>query len=116
MWLDTTHNAWHWSYGYFWDFRDWIANEIWITLDDYVGYSSEWHKSLKTIKHPIMPLLNHSDCGWILTNPQQKKIIEWWKMILANVKVKNESFEEKLKQFIQWCEDALSKKEIIEFH
>lgn len=62
-----------------------------------------------------MPLLNHSDCDWLLTNSQQKKIIKWWNMILENVKVKDEYFEELLKQFIEWCELALSAKENIYF-
>ena len=115
MWLDTTHEAWHWPYSSFNNFRKWIANDIWISLDDYIWYSEEWYKCLSTIRHPIMPLLNHSDCSWILTNIQQKKIIKWGKIILENIQVKDEYFEEKLKQFIDWCELALSRKEKIYF-
>ena len=41
MGLDTTHNAWHGSYGSFMVFRKWLAKKLGIPLELMEGYYSE---------------------------------------------------------------------------
>ena len=60
MGLDTSHNAWHGPYSSFNEFRDMLAKQIGINLNDYYGYGGTL--DLMSIEHDIQPLLNHSDC------------------------------------------------------
>lgn len=117
MGLDTTHNCYHGAYSWFNSFREWIFRNIWLNPNDFIWYSRdwEWTKDLKDIWHPILPLLNHSDCDGILDKEDQESIIIWWNQILANLIEKNELYENKLKQFIEWCELALEDNEDVEF-
>ena len=115
MWLDTTYNCFHWAYSSFNRFREWLFRNIWLDVDDYYEYNQEWKRHLDEITHPILPLLNHSDCDGVLSLEDQKSIIKWWKMILADLKESNSDLEEKLKAFIEGCELALAEWEVVEF-
>lgn len=71
------------SYGGFANFRDAVAKEIGIDLDEMIGFGGV--KSFKEVKNPIKHLLNHSDCdGYIGEKmcgkmfPELKKIADKW--------------------------------------
>jgi hypothetical protein len=122
MGLDTTHDAWHGPYSSFNRFRHKLADQIGIRLDDYKGYSDAGTKDLDSIPHPIMPLLNHSDCDGELTPEQCKSIADGLDLILKSLPIpangvsEGSSFIEDVIQFRDGCLLAYSKKENIEFH
>lgn len=71
------------SYGGFADFRDAIAMEIGINLDEMIGFGGV--NSFKEVKNPIKYLLNHSDCDGYISEtrcgrifPELKKIADKW--------------------------------------
>lgn len=118
MGLDTTHNCWHGPYSSFSKFRQLLAEEIGINLNDYLGYGRGGTKDLSTIKHDIEPLLNHSDCDGILTVEQCKQIVRGLNNILENLSEKNQSFQgfkEDITQFRDGCELAIEEDEPVEF-
>ena len=118
MGLDTTHNCWHGGYGSFNMFRHLLAEQIDINLDEYNGYGADNGKDLTTIKHDIMPLLNHSDCDGRLTLKESKRIIKGLDNILENFKIDpkfDDYFKSKIIQFRDGCSDAVNKKQMIKF-
>lgn len=67
MGLDFDRSDASWSYGGFHRFRERLAEEIDIELDNMVGFGGDI--SWNTIKDDIKHLLNHSDCqGYIGSN------------------------------------------------
>lgn len=120
MGLDTTHDAWHGPYSSFNRFRYWLAAQIGVNLNDYAGYKESGTKELETINHPIMPLLNHSDCDGELTPDQCRSIAKGIKEILKTAKPEDRvnpfgHFSE-AETFMKGCIRAANKKENIGFH
>jgi len=119
MGLDTTHNCWHGPYSSFKDFRNALAAQIGIDLNDYIGYGSpDATKDLTSIDHDLMPLFNHSDCDGILTVEESKRIVKGLNSVLKNFNDQLDApyyFKEYIEQFRDGCLDAISKNEIIEF-
>ena len=116
MWLQTSYDCYNGSYSWFNSFRNWIFKNIWLDMDEYIWFNSEWTKSLLDIGHPIAPLLNHSDCSGTLNTQEQESIILWWNQILSNLLEKDEFYEKRLRQFIEWCKLAIEKWDIIYFY
>ncbi len=117
MGLDTTHNCWHGSYGSFARFRDALARQIGINLDEYEGFGGE--KEFITVNHDIVPLLNHSDCDGDLDVEDCKKVVNGLNSILENFNETLEfdpNFKDKIIQFRDGCLDAISNNEIVEFY
>ncbi|MFA6917022.1 MAG: hypothetical protein WC222_11535 [Parachlamydiales bacterium] len=116
MGLDTSNNAYHGSYGYFNDFRTWLASKININLDDCIGFGGS-KIELQTIDHKIIPLLDHSDCDGELTPEECKTIALGIQEILDSFvpEEKEKDFIEVVKQFQQGCLDAVDNNEIIYF-
>ena len=119
MGLDTTHNCWHGPYSSFNRFRESLAEQIGISLDDYIGYDNpNATKELRSIKHNIRPLLNHSDCDGILPLRQCKLIVDGLNDILENFNDKIEAdynFKENIIQFRDGCLLAIKNKEVVRF-
>lgn len=130
MGLDLSHNAWNWSYSGFMTFRKHLAAQIGIDLEEYFGYNKDWKKNLRSIKHKIRPLLNHSDCDGYLTPKQAKMVAEWLDEILNNFDESKtyrihwtfrtnshlySDFKEEIIQLRDWCLDAVSKNQRIIF-
>lgn len=76
-----------WAYGGFMRFREKLAASIGIELNSMAGFGApaETARSWDTVDHPIVPLLNHSDCDGDLSpeecgqvSPALRKIIEAW--------------------------------------
>lgn len=116
MGLDTTHNAWHGSYGNFSRWRQFIATRIGIkNLDDMLGFggSKEFDK-----KEPLTALLNHSDCDGELTPKECAGIARRLRELLPDITGDDEETEymrDKTIQFAEGCELAAKKKEKILF-
>ncbi len=77
MGLDFTFNTCkmetaHWSYSGFMHFRERLAFEIGITLNDFQGFGgfNKW----KDIKSPLKYFLNHSDCDGQLSAKRCEKL------------------------------------------
>jgi len=71
MGLDTTHGCWHGSYGSFNTFRKWVCKEVLgLELDTRIGHggAEPWPD------HPIVSLLDHSDCDGDLDPDECLKI------------------------------------------
>lgn len=119
MGLDTTHGCWSGPYSAFNRFRYSLAYQIGINLDEYAGYNDLGVKNLSDIKHPLMPLFNHSDCDGRLTVKECKSIVKGLNNVLENF-TENEKydfdFKEKIKQFRDGCEHAISLKQMVKFH
>lgn len=122
MGLDTSHNCYHGSYSGFNNFRYWLASKININLDEYEGYRGSGTKDLDTlIDIDIYPLLIHSDCEGILTVDESKQIVKGLYEILEKLDDNDITFIETyyksdLIDFIDGCNDAISKNENIEFN
>lgn len=119
MGLDTTHNAWHGPYSSFNIFRHDLAKRIGINLDEYAGYSASGTKDLASINHPIMELLNHSDCEGELTPEQCKRVADGLDMIIKAAPIDEANMPwstiARAIQFRDGCLEAYSKNEILEF-
>jgi hypothetical protein len=72
MGLDFRESNAQWSYGGFNSFRRRLATQIGINLDDMqcFGGTIPW----KTVKDPIVPFLNHSNCEGTMTPEAMKKV------------------------------------------
>lgn len=123
MGLDTTHNAWHGSYGRFNSFRHELARRIGIDLREYIGYDDDGPKGtkrLEDIDHPLMDLFNHSDCDGELTPEQCKKIADGLDLIIKEAGIDEASDPYShisyAITFRDGCLEAYSKNENIEFH
>lgn len=123
MGLDTSHDCWHGPCSSFNDFRRFLARQIGVNLDDYVGYGGDIEFS--TLKHDIKPLLNHSDCDGWLTVPQCISIVKGLNSILDKLNEDTISvegwfdplyFKEKIGQFRDGCLKAIGLNEKVRFH
>jgi xanthine dehydrogenase molybdopterin-binding subunit B len=83
MGIDFSHGGAHWGYGGFYRFRQCVADEIGINLDEMEGFggTTPW----KGIRDPICFLLNHSDCDGHLTvkqcqvvSPRLRELVAKW--------------------------------------
>lgn len=118
MGLDTTHDCWHGPYSSFNRFRFDLAKQIDINLYRYMGYNDNGILKLDSIKHDIMPLLNHSDCDGKLTIRECRRIVKGLNSILENLNENIEFydiFKEKIIQFRDGCLNAIGKKEQVYF-
>jgi len=120
MGLDTTHNCWHGPYSSFGNFRKFLANQIGIDLNDYIGYGNlDATKELNTIDHKLMPLFDHSDCDSILTVEEAKQIAEGLDEVLEKFleseDLDNQYYRDKMIQFRDGCLLAVANNEEIEF-
>jgi hypothetical protein len=112
MGLDTSHNAWHGSYGSFNSWRTEICKQAGLgNLRDYYGFGGEkqWDEV-----HPLFPLLNHSDCDGEIKWEDCKGIADALTEILP--KLDDDYFIIKTKAFINGCMEAYNAKENIDFH
>ena len=117
MGLDTSYDCWHGPYSSFNRFREFLANEIGIDLNDYEGFGGK--EKWSSVKHGIMPLLNHSDCDGRLTVKKCKKIVKGLNNVLENFDDKVEVdlyLKEKIIQFRDGCLLAIKNNEAVEFH
>jgi len=73
MGIDFSHCTAHWSYSGFHAFRQRLAKKIGITLDGMDGFRGSL--SWDSVKDPIVPLLNHSDCDGELLPADCRKVI-----------------------------------------
>lgn len=117
MGLDTTHDAFHGSYGSFDKMRYWLASQINIDLDEYYGYGPG-EKKIESIQHEIMPLLNHSDCDGQLSPDECKKIASGIKKILDEVPYDDSPYSnyQMSLRFMHGCLAASKKIETILFN
>lgn len=143
MGLDCSHDAWHGAYSAFDRWRKHVAKLAGIPLPLMEGY---WRKisgihdsdsllmwQIKEIeeylplkwgaytKHPLYPLLDHSDCDGYLTPGQCKKVAAGLEAVLldpradANLSGHIGNFRDKTQQFIDGCRLAHSRQERLEF-
>lgn len=117
MGLDTTHGCWHGSYGSFHGFRTRIAKEIGEDLNSFYGFGGD--KPFYEVSHPIVPLLDHSDCEGELSVEECESIVEGINMILQDLPESDDEmdvwFKDRLVQFKEGCEYAIEEGEIVEF-
>jgi hypothetical protein len=117
MGLTTTHGCWNAPYSSFNEFRERLANEIGISLSDYLGYGKGGSKDLSSIDHKIMPLLNHSDCDGMLTPEECKSIADGLNEILIAMRPDGKQyFIYQIVKFRDGCLDAYSRGEEVEFN
>jgi len=118
MGLNCTHGCWDGPYSSFNRFREWVAKQIGIDLDQMLGFKKDgggipWDN----FDHPIIPLLNHSDCGGELTVEECDSISKGAIMILNDIPLDNKiEFATALIRFAKGCIDAANKNEPVEFH
>lgn len=93
MGINFSHGDAHWAYSGFNRFREKLAAEIGITLEDMEGFQSysahlkgEQAKNISwdTVTDPIKPLLNHSDCDGELTPEECRAIYPRLRELVAN--------------------------------
>lgn len=119
MGLDTSHNAWHGSYGSFNSWRTEICKQAGLgDLRDYYGFGGEkqWDKT-----HPLFPLLYHSDCDGEIKWEDCKGIANALTGILLSITASltnpvNDWYVGKTTDFINGCMEAYNAKENIDFH
>lgn len=132
MGLDTTHGAWNGPCNYFNCFRRWLANQIGIDLYDYIGfgkfvkteggieYVETGFNDLKSIKHDIQPLLDHSDCDGLLTPEECQRVANGLKDIIDRTQgdpsIEAREYRLLAIRFKNGCLLAAKKKENLEFH
>lgn len=83
MGIDFSHSEAHWAYSGFSRFRNRLAQEIGIDLGMMDGFGGDI--PFDSIKDPIEPLLNHSDCDGGLTPsdcakvaPRLRELVKGW--------------------------------------
>jgi len=82
MGIDFSHGTAHWSYSGFMEFRNKLANQIAINLNEMEGFDG--HEKWNMESDPIMMLLNHSDCDGELTAEQCRVIAPRLKELIAD--------------------------------
>jgi len=120
MGLDTSHDAWHGSYGGFNQFRRELAKAAGIDLNSMYGFKGtiKW----ETLEpRPLHHLLNHSDCDGEIAWEVCKDLADDLTSLLDKLPKQNTNAEyypwviEKAEQFIVGCMDAYNKKEDLIF-
>lgn len=83
MGIDFSHCGAHWAYSGFMRFRTRLAETIGIDYVMMAGLGGR--RSWETIKDPIVPLLNHSDCDGELSPdecraiaPRLRELVSTW--------------------------------------
>ncbi len=117
MGLDTSHNAWHGSYNSFYTFRRSLAKLIDIDLDQCLGFGGTM--DLESIKHDLIPLLNHSDCDGELSVKEAEQIVKGLDLIVLNIHktgIPYIGFIDQLIRFRDGCKLAIKLNEPIDFH
>ena len=119
MGLDTTHDAWHGSYGSFAAWREWLANQKGFELKGMCGFGG--NKMFDT-NDPLTPLLDHSDCDGEIKWEDCKGIADSLRAILDSDPDDNVPegypdgyFVMKTEEFILGCINAWQEQENIEF-
>lgn len=116
MGLDTSHNAWQGGYSRFGDWRRWLAKQIGMNLNDMEGFGGD--RKFSDFDHPVLPLLNHSDCDGKLTTEECKRVAWGLDEIIHKAEQRGspEQYEiDKAKQFREGCLLAIENGEEIEF-
>ena len=125
MGLNTSYDCWNGPYSSFNNFRKHLAKQIGLDLDEYVEYSMPLRhdtcnrtKTLKDVKHNLIPLLNHSDCEGKLTIAQCKKIVNGLNDVLCyfNDEEVYPTFRDDVIQFRDGCIQAIIDNKPVEFH
>jgi len=118
MGLDTSHNAWHGPYSSFNLWRTLICKKAGLGyLRNYIGFGGEkqWDEN-----HPLIPLLNHSDCDGEIKWKDCKGIADALTEILPKLELEDWYIEDwyigKTKDFINGCMEAYNAQENIDFH
>jgi len=114
MGLDTSHNAWHGPYSSFNLWRTLICEKAGLGyLRNYIGFGGEkqWDEN-----HPLVPLLNHSDCDGEIKWEDCKGIAVALTEILPKLEPEDLYNIGKTEDFINGCIDAYKAQENIDFH
>ena len=123
MGLDTSHNCWHGPYSSFNRFRHWVAENIGINLDEYIGFGGD--KEYGEIEnHDLFPFLFHSDCEGDISPDDCKKIADGLDTMLKKVPLVEkigdmywgENFRSRAVSFRDGCLEAYKAGESVEFH
>jgi len=118
MGLNCTHGCWDGPYSYFNTFREWIAKQVGIDLRSMLGFKEggggiPWDG----FDHPIIPLLNHSDCDGELTIEECHSIIKGAYEILEKIPTgEYNEFADALYKFATGCESAVELNEHVNFY
>jgi hypothetical protein len=117
MGLDVSHNAYSASYGTFGRWREFIAKQIGIDLNQMEGFGGT--NSWDNIQDDLVFLLNHSDCDGEILPADAKGIAIRLKEILKNLPESSDEnvqyFKKITEQFIKGCELASKKKQCLKF-
>lgn len=120
MGLDTTHNAWHGSYGRFARWRRALAEAAGMPdLDTIYGHQTGNALAYVTFEmlkpDDLHLLLDHSDCDGFISPENAEKIANRLEELLDEP-VLQEEWREKTEQFIEGARLAASLGEQIQFH
>lgn len=130
MWLDFNGSEARWSYSWFNRFRVRLAEEIGIILPLMEWFRTEEYDKMLNLKDMyfipktplkrdniqdnIVPLLNHSDCDWILSPEDCKKIYPRLKELIKNW---DEKDSDRINWMLlaEWMEQCSESNENLEF-
>ncbi len=123
MGLDTTHNAWHGSYG---AFARWRRHLAWVVgfppLDLMSGFQDYKTPDDEVLSWDILKpddlilLLHHSDCDGEFSFDESERIANRLNELLNNDRFSEEEWGDKTKQFIKGLQLAAKRKEKVTFH
>jgi len=122
MGLDISHNAWHGAYSAFMRWRMKIAEVSGLPdLNKMEGFTDDKNAIKFDTKHPLTPLLYHSDCDGYINRSKLPGIIDALTKILPFLEKEDGgghigNYAEKTQTFIDGCKLALEKKQRLEFH
>ena len=122
MGLDTTHNAWHGSYGAFARWRRALAKAAGMPdLEDIQGHQAidgdPAYVTFEMLKpDDIHLLLNHSDCDGFISSEDAGKIAIRLEELLSKLALQEEDWQDKTKQFIKGLQLAAKRREKVTFH
>lgn len=124
MGLDISHDAWHGAYSAFMRFRIQLAKAAkFPPLEQMQAYSdSEDAISWEPFeKHPLFPLLYHSDCDGHINRSKLKPLADYLESILPELEKLEPGWghmpnvADKTRQFIAGCRLAIKKRQRLEF-
>ncbi len=120
MGLDTSHDCWHGPYSLFSRWREAIAKAVGIPLMQMEGYQRDRSISLSWNlfkDHPLVPLLNHSDCEGSIASADCTKIADALEALPLFPESWNaEDWREPTRRFIEGLRRAAAAGEDVEFH
>lgn len=116
MGLSFSHGSAQWAYSGFNRFRERLAQQIGLDLNEMQGYTEppEAGKSWDKIKDPIKYLLNHEDCEGTLT-PRQCALIAPRLIELTQYWDDKDFDKIRARQLSVGMKQAASKKQKLEF-